>query len=140
MLEASNVRNTRALVNSIFYEPMPLNDGLVRELMRVRNLPGAKRAVLKAIRSSINLWGLKKKTEVLDQLRGLSIPLLIVWGEKDRILPVSHAYKAKEALPKAKVHVLERCGHWPQMERAEEFNSILLEFLQGKPKKEKAEL
>lgn len=130
-LENTSVRNTRALLRSIFYAPRPMEDGLLQELMRVRNLPGAKTAALECIRSHINLWGMKRDSVLTEKLRSLSMPLLIVWGEEDQIIPVSHARRAMELLPQAVVRIIPRCGHWPQMERPDEFNQIVVNFLQG---------
>jgi 4,5:9,10-diseco-3-hydroxy-5,9,17-trioxoandrosta-1(10),2-diene-4-oate hydrolase len=132
LLETPNVRNTRALMKSIFYTPRPLTDGLAQELMRVRNLPGAKRAVLRAIRRGVNLLGLRRELVVLHNLGRIRVPLLIVWGREDRVIPVAHALRAAREVPNCKVYIFPRCGHWPQMERAKEFNRLLLQFLEGR--------
>ncbi len=131
LLQNPSLRNTTVLMKSIFYDPAALHDGMFQELMRVRNLPGAKRAVLKSIRSSINLWGLRKHLLVLRILKDLKMPHLIIWGENDRIIPVAHAREAAHMLPAAHVHVIPHCGHWPQAEKAAEFNRLVLEFLTG---------
>ena len=68
---------------------------------------------------------------VLHQLKEFMKPLLIIWGREDRIIPVSHAYRAAEVLPNSEVHIIPRCGHWPQLERPKEFNPLVLGFLNG---------
>ena len=102
-------------------------------MQRVRELPGSRRAALQSIRSSINLLGLRKDRYVLHRLQQSPVPLMIVWGEDDKILPVSHAQAVRQALPSSLVHILPECGHWPHMEKAEEFNDLLTRFLAGTP-------
>ena len=85
--------------------------------------------VVEAIRSEVNLFGTRKKALIVDQLRKLEMPLLIVWGENDRVFPVSHAREAAEKVPNAVVHIMGDCGHWPQMDKWDEFNQLVLTFL-----------
>ncbi|MCH8206412.1 MAG: alpha/beta fold hydrolase [Chloroflexi bacterium] len=59
-------------------------------------------------------------------------PMMLVWGAQDRIIPVSHAYRAQQVAPQARLHVFDQCGHWPHMEKASAFNSAVLEFLSGR--------
>ena len=103
-------------------------DGVVDEVMEVWNFPDTKRAVLKAIRAAVGVAGVRSEVRVLDRLATMRQPLLIVWGQQDRIIPVHHTRLVGRALPGARVHVIDRCGHWPQLERPEEFNTALLEF------------
>ena len=131
LLHAPNVRTTRGFINSAFYGPAAMSDGVAEEIMRARNIPEAKRAALKAVRSAINPLGLRKDLMILHRLKDLKMPLLVIWGREDRITPVSHAYRAAEVLPEGSVHIISRCGHWPQMEKAQEFNRLVLRFLDG---------
>lgn len=101
------------------------------EMQRVRTLPGTRRATLQALRSSVNLFGQRPSRYILHKLRQLPVPVLTVWGEKDSILPVRHAQAMRQALPGSVVRTMPECGHWPHMERAEEFNALLVSFLEG---------
>ena len=119
------------LSQHIFFQSPPFLEEILPEMMRVRNLPGSRHAPLKGVRSSVNLFGLHQRRYVLHRLKELSKPILSVWGEEDKILPVSHAAMVQRELPQTVVRVLPRCGHWPHMEKAEEFNELLIRFLQG---------
>jgi 4,5:9,10-diseco-3-hydroxy-5,9,17-trioxoandrosta-1(10),2-diene-4-oate hydrolase len=92
-------------------------------------MPGARQAVVRLARNAIGLTGVRKKYVLLDDLKRVEVPLMVVWGARDRILPVSHAYRAVRAAPHASIRVFDDCGHWPHMERAAEFNSLVLDFL-----------
>jgi pimeloyl-ACP methyl ester carboxylesterase len=58
-------------------------------------------------------------------LHRIDVPVKIVWGRQDRILPVGIADELKRRMPKAQVHVLENCGHLPHAEKADEFVEIV---------------
>ena len=73
--------------------------------------------------------GVRTQYVLVDALKSLDLPLMLVWGAEDRILPVSHAYRAAEAAPHARLEVYDGCGHWPHMERAADFNRAVVEFL-----------
>ena len=44
------------------------------------------------------------------------MPVLVLWGSEDRLAPAEHAQAFGAAVPHAEVQVLERCGHYPQLE------------------------
>ena len=94
-----------------------------------RIAPEASRAELNALRNGVNFRGVRPDYILLDRLPELQAPLLIIWGAQDKVFPVAHAYTAAVKHPSAQVEVLDRCGHWPQLEQAEEFNRILETYL-----------
>lgn len=115
----------------LFYSPPNSADEVFSELDRVRSLPGSRQATLRSIRSSINYWGLREQRFILDRLSQLTMPILTVWGENDLILPVEHASSVRDALPSSLVKIIPECGHWPHMEKADEFNQLLTLFMEG---------
>ena len=115
----------------LFHAPPPCADEFLSELHRVQSLPGSRQAALRAIRSGVNIGGLQKKWMVLDRLPKLGMPVLTVWGENDRVLPVEHALAVRQVLPSGHVVIYPECGHWPQMEKAAEFNRLVIRFAQG---------
>jgi pimeloyl-ACP methyl ester carboxylesterase len=57
------------------------------------------------------------------------LPTLIVWGDRDNIIPVSHAYAAHEAIDGSRLEIIEGIGHFPHVEAPERFLEVLLHFL-----------
>lgn len=57
------------------------------------------------------------------------LPTLIVWGDRDTIIPVEHAHDAHEAIPGSRLAIIEGAGHFPHVECPEEFLDVLLDFL-----------
>jgi pimeloyl-ACP methyl ester carboxylesterase len=94
-------------------------------------LPGAQEALLGMIQAFIDPSGMRDDVirPISENLTHISVPTLIVWGQQDPILPVAHAFAAKEALPNAWLHVFDPCGHFAQIERCGEFNALVLKFL-----------
>ena len=117
------------LSKRVFYKPPAVLKDLLPEMDQLKLLPGAHMATLKSIRSSINLLGLRQQWHILDCLKLSDVPLLVVWGANDAIIPVSHAKIASQELPRCNVQVIPECGHWPQMEKSSVFNPIVTQFL-----------
>ncbi len=54
---------------------------------------------------------------------------LLTWGREDRVNPLDGALIALKLIPKARLHVFPNCGHWAQIEAAEEFHTVTRDFL-----------
>ena len=63
------------------------------------------------------------------RLTEIEIPTLVVWGLKDRIVPVEAAIGYHRLIPESRLELFERTGHVPQMERPARFNALLDDFL-----------
>jgi pimeloyl-ACP methyl ester carboxylesterase len=57
------------------------------------------------------------------------IPFLLIWGERDSIIPVSHGRAAHEQLPGSRLEVFEHSGHFPQLDEPERFLEVLVDFI-----------
>jgi pimeloyl-ACP methyl ester carboxylesterase len=57
------------------------------------------------------------------------MPTLIVWGDQDKIIPVSHAYQAHDAMPNSRLEIMKGVGHFPHVEEPVRFADILQDFL-----------
>lgn len=58
-----------------------------------------------------------------------AMPTLIVWGERDPIIPVGHGRRAHTAMPGSRLEVLPGVGHFPPLEAPEETTAVLRDFL-----------
>ncbi len=72
---------------------------------------------------------LTRSTDIYPLLPGLDVPVLVVWGDKDRILHVSTTEVLKKSLPDSEVIIMKDCGHMPMMERPEESAGYYVDFL-----------
>jgi pimeloyl-ACP methyl ester carboxylesterase len=62
-------------------------------------------------------------------LRSLTMPVLLIWGEHDPLVPLTYARQMIELVPHAKLRVIPRAGHIPMWENPRGFNEALLAFL-----------
>jgi pimeloyl-ACP methyl ester carboxylesterase len=118
-----------ALVKRIFYRPPDFLEEIMPEMVRVRCLPHGPYVMLQSVRSGINLLGLRPEHHILNRLGDLQAQLLAVWGEDDMVIPPISEDDVRRVVPDSTIHVLSECGHWPQMEKHDEFNEILADFL-----------
>ncbi|HEX2160388.1 MAG TPA: alpha/beta hydrolase [Thermoleophilaceae bacterium] len=56
-------------------------------------------------------------------------PMLIVWGERDPIIPVEHGLAAHAQLPNSRLEVFENAGHFPQLDDPLRFAELLTDFV-----------
>lgn len=64
-----------------------------------------------------------------NQVRGLDLPVLLVHGAEDKVVPPEVSWNMVNLLPDADLLVFARCGHWTQIERADDFNAAVTRFL-----------
>ena len=58
-------------------------------------------------------------------LHRIDVPVKIIWGREDKILPVAFAKELKRLLPKAEIDIFENCGHLPHAEKVDEFVEVV---------------
>jgi len=91
--------------------------------------PENRRAFVSTLRAVVGPGG--QAVSAKDRLYlAVGMPTLIVWGEADHIIPVSHAYAAHEALPGSRLEVFEGVGHFPHAEEPLRFVEVLTEFVE----------
>jgi 2-hydroxymuconate-semialdehyde hydrolase/2-hydroxy-6-oxo-octa-2,4-dienoate hydrolase len=64
-----------------------------------------------------------------DEARAITTPALLVHGREDRVVPMQVSVTMLGLLPNADLHVFSACGHWTQIERAEEFSALVSDYL-----------
>lgn len=104
---------------------------LVSEMWRAySSLAGAenRKAFVRTMRGVIEPGG--QTVSALDRLYlAGNLPTLIVWGDRDAIIPVDHAHTAHEAIPGSRLEILEGVGHFPHAEAPERFVETMCDFM-----------
>lgn len=65
----------------------------------------------------------------LDRLAGSTMPMLLVHGLQDSVIPVARTHELLNKIPSADALLLNRCGHWSQVERHGDFNRAVRSYL-----------
>jgi len=73
------------------------------------------------------------RDDVRPLLRGLAVPVLLAWGERDPLVPLTYARQMMEIIPNSRLQVIPRAGHIPMWENPRAFNDALLQFLHSVP-------
>lgn len=90
----------------------------------------SRRAFIRTMRSVIDPGG--QAVSATDRLYlAERMPTLIVWGDRDRIIPVDHAYRAHEVIPNSRLEVMKGVGHFPHVEEPVAFVEILSDFVRS---------
>ncbi len=89
---------------------------------------GARRAFLQSLRAVID--GRGQRVSALDRLYLVrSVPMLIVWGERDHTIPIEHGRNAAAAIPQARFETLPRAAHFPHLDDPDGLTAVIRDFL-----------
>jgi pimeloyl-ACP methyl ester carboxylesterase len=91
-----------------------------------------RKAFVRTMRSVIDPGG--QTVSAMDRLYlAAAVPTLIVWGEDDPIIPVSHAHAAHQVIEGSRLEILPGVGHFPHVEDPVRFIEILRDFIETTP-------
>jgi pimeloyl-ACP methyl ester carboxylesterase len=109
-------------VRMAYGDPSRITDDAIvfrSQMMRVR---GAHDALVSMTKS-------KPDADVHHHMSNVNVPVLIVWGKRDRVLPAAHAARHYRDLPNARLEWIDSAGHLPHEEEPEAVNRLVQEFL-----------
>ncbi|KZF05472.1 MAG: alpha/beta hydrolase [Rhodococcus sp. (in: high G+C Gram-positive bacteria)] len=117
----------------------PLRPGAILhdtpDFMRVLSAlpdPTAYEAYLRTLRAVVDWRG--QVVTMLDRCYLTeNLPVLLVWGDQDSVIPVSHAHLAHSAMPGSRLAVFRRSGHFPFRDDPIRFLHVLEEFFEATP-------
>jgi pyruvate dehydrogenase E2 component (dihydrolipoamide acetyltransferase) len=121
-------REAQELLAALVHDPSLISRAMIEETLRYKRLDGVP-AALDAI---AHAWfpGGRQVLDLQPALAALTVPVQIVWGRDDRVIPVAHAEVLAGRMP---VHILDKVGHLPQMEKAGEVNRLIARFVEANP-------
>lgn len=79
------------------------------------------------------LGAMRDRPDSTEMLRDLHMPVLIIHGKDDQVIPPSEAEAMAKAIPHSDLHLIDKAGHLPNLEQPEEFNRIVAKFLAKLP-------
>jgi pimeloyl-ACP methyl ester carboxylesterase len=90
--------------------------------------PDARRAFVHTVRGVMDLRGQRVSAKGLLYLTA-ELPTLIIWGERDPLIPSHHGREAQECIPGSRLEIFPGAGHFPHRDDPERFVKTLLEFV-----------
>lgn len=130
LMRPSLLKSTNT-VRALFYDKTMATDARIRHSYTLAQRPGHAATLLEVARDLGTFRGVRPEWQaaLLGAVKRLDIPILVTWGDHDRILPFAQLDAAAAALPGAETHVFARAGHMPQIERPDEFAAVVDGFL-----------
>jgi pimeloyl-ACP methyl ester carboxylesterase len=90
--------------------------------------PEARAAFVHTLRTIVDPLG--QRVNASDRLYlAENIPFMLVWGERDPIIPVEHGLSAHELVPSSRLELFEEAGHFPHIDEPQRFLDVLLDFI-----------
>jgi pyruvate dehydrogenase E2 component (dihydrolipoamide acetyltransferase) len=117
-------RDAQDILRLLVHDPGLISRQMVEDVLRYKRLDGVA-AALSTIAAAWFAGGQQRET---FDLATLAMPVQLVWGREDRIIPAAHAEALSGKLP---VHVLDNAGHLPHMEKTVEVNRLIARFVEG---------
>jgi 2-hydroxy-6-oxonona-2,4-dienedioate hydrolase len=105
-----------------FYDPQTASKELVDEVYGIVNNRLKAIKIIALAKSAI-------RNNLGAELSKVQQPTLLIWGNNDTITPPFVAREFNKLIPNSELHLIDKCGHAPMMERPDEFNVILHKFL-----------
>jgi pimeloyl-ACP methyl ester carboxylesterase len=105
-----------------FYDPKTATKELIDEVFETtKSIPKCLRIVAMAKSA--------QRHNMAKELHKIKVPTLLVWGLNDTITPPMVGHEFNKLIPNSELKFIDKCCHAPMMERADEFNEILKEYL-----------
>jgi pyruvate dehydrogenase E2 component (dihydrolipoamide acetyltransferase) len=118
-INSASRRDLKPALENLFADGSLVSRQMIDDLLKYKRLDGVGDA-LAALRQGIFTNG--KQASVLgDALTSVGVPVLVIAGAEDRIIPVAHS----KAVSGAKVEIIDGAGHMPQMEQAGKVNGLI---------------
>jgi 4,5:9,10-diseco-3-hydroxy-5,9,17-trioxoandrosta-1(10),2-diene-4-oate hydrolase len=118
----------RAFISTMVVNQDLVTDELVEERFADATAPGAQEAMASM---GMSFWNPETAEDGMlwREAHHLRKHTLLTWGREDRVNPLDGAMVALKLIRKAQLHVFPNCGHWAQIEAAEEFAEVTTAFL-----------
>ena len=119
-----------AFLRTLVYDQRLVTDELVDERFAAASDPGAL-AAMASLGASFFDPDTAEEGMLWREAHRLGQDVLLVWGREDRVNPLDGALVALKVIRRAQLHVFGRCGHWAQLEKFDEFNQLVISFLEA---------
>ena len=122
-------QTVRARLEWLMNDPARVTDDLVELRLRIYTQPGFARAMEHIL--CLQNMEVRMRNVLTDQsLARIAAPTLVIWTDHDPTAPIATGERFVAAIPKAEpLVVIGDCAHWPQWEKADDFNRLHLAFL-----------
>jgi 2-hydroxy-6-oxo-octa-2,4-dienoate hydrolase len=123
-----SIENMRRCLDYFAYNRALVTDELAEVRYRAALEPGVQEAFSAMFPAPRQRW-VEAMATPEDRIAAIPHETLIVHGRDDQVIPLDNAYRLLGLIERSELHVFGRCGHWSQLEWADDFNALLVRFL-----------
>ena len=125
--------SARIVERAIFADPSLVTRARIDHALEIARQPDTGAVVHETARLLSTGRGIRPewRNKLIAEASKHPRPTLVVWGERDRILPACHLEAARRLLPHARHHLFAGIGHMPQIESADEFAELAADFIRS---------
>jgi pyruvate dehydrogenase E2 component (dihydrolipoamide acetyltransferase) len=123
---AKRRKQLQPVLEMLVADPAMISREMIEDVLRFKRLDGVEQALNRIIDDTFA--GGRQQLELEARLGEITVPLQVIWGRKDRIIPASHAEGLPATIP---VHVFDDAGHMAHMEKAAEVNALIEKLASG---------
>jgi 2-hydroxymuconate-semialdehyde hydrolase len=122
-----SVENMRSLLHLFAYDTSLTGGDLAELRYRASIRPGVQEAFA-AMFPAPRQASVDAMTHAAEDIRAIPHPTLVVHGRDDEVIPLANSLALLELIDNAQLHVYGHCGHWTQIEHADEFRVLIAAF------------
>jgi pyruvate dehydrogenase E2 component (dihydrolipoamide acetyltransferase) len=123
-MAATRRKQLQPVLEMLVADPAMVSREMIEDVLKFKRLDGVEAALNRIIDDTFA--GGQQALQLTGRLGELTVPVQVIWGREDRVIPARHA----EGLsPKVHVHVLDGAGHMVHMEKAAEVNDLIERFV-----------
>jgi pimeloyl-ACP methyl ester carboxylesterase len=125
-----SVENMRKIVMTFAYDTSSITDDLIKSRYEASIRPGFHETYSQMFPAPRQRHPKALATPESD-VRKITQRALVIHGRDDRVVPLSNSLKLHSLLKHSDLHVFGECGHWTQIERKEQFLSLVMNFFES---------
>lgn len=124
MIQLDSSRLVRQGLEASFYDPALVDDAMLNRYVQLARAPGHREILLQ-----MTLGFRARNYATPERLAALQMPVLILTGDTDRLVPPEHAQQFHDAIAGSQLVTFQNTGHIPQEEKPDESAAAVREFL-----------
>ena len=125
-MAAKRRKQLQPVLEMLVADPAMVSHEMIEDVLKFKRLDGVEAALNRIIDDTFA--GGQQALQVTGRLGELTVPVQVIWGRQDRVIPVGHS----EGLPsRIQVRVFDDAGHMVHMEKAADVNQLIERFVGG---------
>jgi pimeloyl-ACP methyl ester carboxylesterase len=120
-----NRTNAKMILDKAFWDDSKITEEMVSVYANYIGLSGSHHALIMTAEEIVP----NDIASIMQKYKQITVPVLIIWGERDEIIPLSIGQRLAKDIPGARLQIINNCGHAPQEECPEETIYLIKNFL-----------